>query len=95
MSYNFNDTYSIDPWDGIEQNQRTYYDGLLRQQYTRAAVYSPYVQMRVDPTAFQTRTIVFNDLIAPRANIGVIGDREMNATRLYTDSYQKRVTVER
>lgn len=95
MSYNFNDTYSIDPWSGITQNQRTYYDGTLRKQYLRSAVYSPYVKMRVDPTAFQTRTIVFNDLIAPRPNIAAIDDRAMNATRMYTDSYQQRVTVER
>lgn len=95
MSYNFNDTYSLDPWDQITLNERTWYDGLLREVYTRQSVYSNHVTMKVDLAAMRARTVVFNDLIPPRPNIGTIGNRDENASRLYTDSYQKQLTVQR
>ncbi len=87
--------YGIDPWNNITQNERTWYDPLLREQYRRNSVYSQHVTMKVDMNGPKARTIVFNDLIPPRANIAPIGNREMNATRLYTDSYQRQVTTAR
>jgi hypothetical protein len=95
MSYNFNTTYALDPWDGITQNERAWYDGLLREIYVRNSVYSQHATMKVDLSAMRSRTITFNELLPQRPYIGTIGARDMNATRLYTDSYQKQLTVQR
>lgn len=95
MAYSFETTYVLDPWEHITQNERVFYDGTLREQYTRRAVYSPYTLMKVDLGVPHARTIYFNELIAPRPNIAPIGNREMNASRLYTDSYQKSLTTAR
>lgn len=95
MSYSFETTYVLDPWENITQNERVWYDGVLREQYTRRAVYSPYTLMKVDLGVPHARTIYFNELIPPRPNIAPIGNREMNASRLYTDAYQKSITTAR
>lgn len=95
MSYNVNDTYALDPWDGITLNERTWYDGVLRERYTRTSIYSRHVTMKVDLAAKQSRTIIFNDLIPPHPYVGALPNREMNASRLYGDSFQRKVTVER
>lgn len=95
MSYDFNTTYASDPWDGIESNERDWYDGILRERYSRQAVYSPLVTMKVDLNAHRARTIHFNELLPPRPNTSVIPNREMNASRLYMDGYQKKLTVQR
>lgn len=95
MSYSFETTYVLDPWEGITQNERVWYDGQMQEQYLRRAVYSPYTLMKVDLNRPRARTIYFNELIPPRPNIAAIGNREMNASRLFTDSYQKSITTAR
>lgn len=95
MSYSFETTYVLDPWENITQKERVWYDGQMREQYNRRAVYSPYTLMKVDLGIPHARTIYFNELISPRPNISSIGNREMNASRLYTDSYQKSITTKR
>lgn len=97
MSYNFNTTYALDPWDPtkLTQNQRTWYDPVLRERYVRQSVYSQHVTMKIDTNAMQSRTVIFNDLIPPRPYIGTIGDRALNSSRLWSDSFQRRLTVDR
>lgn len=94
-SYTDYANYGVDPWDGITTNERTWYDPLLRDRYRRAAVYSPTVRYKFDLGGPRARTIVFNDLIPPRANIAPLSARATEASRLYTDSYQKEVRTER
>lgn len=93
MAYNFNTTYALDPWENITTNERVWYDGLLRERYIRSAVYSPYATMKVNMNENNARTITFNELIPPRPYIGSIANRAMDASRLYTDGYQKQVTT--
>lgn len=88
-------TYGIDPWSGITLNEREWYDPVLREFYNRAAVYSPFTTFQVDLNGPNARTIYFNDLIPPRPNIATIANRAMEATRLFTDSFQRQVTTER
>lgn len=95
MAFDFYDQYSQDPWEGITQNERTWYDPLLMDIYSRASVYSQYVRMKIDMNAVQSREIVFNSTIPPRPNIGVLGNRDKEASRLFVDSFQKRITVQR
>lgn len=87
--------YGSDPWNRIELNERTWYDPLLRDVYMRNAVYAPHATMKVDLNGPRARTIYFNDLIPPRPNIAPIDGRRMEASRLYSDSYQKDVTTAR
>lgn len=95
MAVDFYADYSRDPWSGITTNERLWYDPLLMDIYSRSSVYSQYVRMKIDLNAVQSREIVFNSLIPPRPNIGVIGNRDQEASRLYTDAFQKRITVQR
>jgi N4-gp56 family major capsid protein len=95
MAYDVNTTYALDPWDNLTLDEREWYDGFLREIYSREAVYSKFVTLQVDLSAFRTRTIHFNDLIPPRPNIAAINARTMDANRLYTDSLQKELTVAR
>jgi len=97
-AYNSADYYGADPWTGITLNERNWYDGVLRDMYMRQAVYSPHVTFKVDlnpPNMRRSRTITFNGLIAPRPNIAPISNRQMESSRLYTDSWQREVTTER
>src|SRR5215216_3190630 len=93
MAYDFNATYALDPWDAIQNNERPWYDGLLREVYQRQSVYSQRVSMQVDLTAMRSRTVTFNSLLPTRPNIASIPNREMNASRLYMDGYQNQITV--
>lgn len=95
MSYDFSNYYGVDPWNNIELNERPWYDPMLRDFYMRASVYSQHVKIKVDLNGPRARTIYFNDLIPPRPNIAAINARAMEATRLYTDSYQKQLTTAR
>lgn len=88
-------TYGIDPWNNIELNERPWYDPLLRDWYMRNSVYSQHVTFNVDLNGPKARTIYFNDLIPPRPNIAPLDARQMEATRLYSDSFQREVTTER
>lgn len=94
-TFNYADYYGADPWGDITQNERPWYDPVLREMYMRQSVYSQFATMKVDLNGPRARTIYFNDLIPPRPNIGAISARKMEATRLYTDSFQKSVTTER
>lgn len=87
--------YGVDPWNNIELNERPWYDPVLRDIYLRQSVYSQHVTMKVDLNGPKARTITFNDLIPPRPNIAPIAPRQMEATRLYGDSFQRQVTTER
>lgn len=87
--------YGVDPWSGIELNERPWYDPVLRDIYYRSSVYSQNVTMKVDLNGPKARTITFNDLIPPRPNIAPIQPRQMEATRLYSDSFQRSVDTER
>lgn len=88
--------YGVDPWNNIENNERPFYDPFLRDVYMRNSMYSQHVTMKVDLNSeVKARTIYFNDLIPPRPNIAPIANRAMDATRLYSDSYQRQVTTER
>lgn len=93
MSYNFNTTYALDPWANITTDQRQWFDPVLRERYVRKSVYSQHVPMKIDTNAMKSRTITFNDILPGRPNIGAIGDRTLNASRIYTDAYQKNLTV--
>lgn len=95
MSYNFSDYYSVDPWANITTNERPWYDPLLRDWYRRASVYSQWANFKIDLNGPKARTIYFNDYIPPRPNIAPISARQQEATRLYTDAYQKSVTTAR
>ncbi len=94
-TFDFSNYYGVDPWGDITLNERDWYDPFLRDIYLRNSVYSQHVSMKVDLNGPRARTIHFNDLIAPRPNIAPIQPRAMEATRLYTDSYQKSVTTQR
>lgn len=93
--YNFQTSYARDPWDNIDTNERPWYDPILREVYVRKAIYSPFAAMKVDLAAQSARTITFSDLIPPVPNTSPIGARQLEASRLYMDSYQRTVTVER
>lgn len=94
-TYDFTNYYGADPWGDITLNEREWYDPILRDIYYRQSVYSQHATMKVDMNGPKARTIYFNDLIPPRPNISPINARAMEATRLYTDSYQKSVTTQR
>lgn len=87
--------YGVDPWGRISQNERPWYDPVLRDFYRRSSVYAQYATFRVDMNGPKARTIYFSDLIPPRPNIAPIGNRQMEASRLHMDSYQKEVTTQR
>ena len=94
-TYDFAGFYGNDPWGDVTQNERTWYDPVLRDMYQRSSAYSQYANMKVDLNGPKARTIFFNDLIPPRPNITPLTNRAQESTRLYTDSYQKSVTTER
>ena len=94
-SYSDFANYGVDPWNGITLNERPWYDPVLRDIYMRNSVYSQHVTMKVDLNGPKARTIYFNDIIPPRPNISEINPRLMDATRLYTDSFQRSVTTAR
>lgn len=94
MAFTIN-SYLTDPWATITQNERTWYDPLLREVYVRQSVYSQLVNMYVDLNAQRTRKVVVSNIIPPRPYTAAIPDRETAASRLYTDSYRKEITVER
>lgn len=98
MSYDFTNTYHLDPWGDITQNERPWYDPVLREWYYRNSVYSQHVNMKVEMAGAGTpnaRTIYFSDIIPATPNIDPIDARKMEATRLYSDSYQRAVTTQR
>jgi len=95
-TFDFSNYYGADPWGNITTDERVWYDPILRDVYVRQSVYSQFAKFKVDLAGgARARTIVFNELIPPRPNIAPIGNRQMNATRLYTDSSQKDITVQR
>lgn len=94
-SYSDFANYGVDPWNNITLNERPWYDPVLRDIYLRNSVYSQHVTMKVDMNGPKARTIYFNDIIPPRPNIQEINPRLMDATRLYTDSFQRSVTTAR
>jgi len=87
--------YASDPWENITTNEREWYDPALRDVYIRNAVYSPHVTMKIDLNGPKARTINFNDIIPPRANIAALSNRAMESSRLHTDTYGRDVTTER
>lgn len=87
--------YARDPWDVITQDERPWYDPLLRELYMRRATYSPFTTKKIDLRENSARTVYFDDLVPMRPNIAVLADREVTATRLYTDSYRRKVETER
>jgi hypothetical protein len=95
QSYGDYANYGVDPWAGIELNERPWYDPVLRDVYMRQSVYSQHATMKVDLAGPKARTIYFNEVIPPRPNIAPIGNRQMESTRLYSDSYQKEVVTQR
>ncbi len=95
-TYDFANEYGVDPWGDITTNERQWYDPVLRDVYSRASVYSQFATFKIDLAGgARARTITFNDIIPPRANIAPIANRTMQATRLYTDAVQRDVTVQR
>src|SRR5687768_9427779 len=98
MSYDFENTYHLDPWGDITQNERPWYDPFLREWYFRNSVYSQHVAMKVEMAGAgppNARTIYFNDIIPATPNIDPLDARKMEATRLYSDSYQRAVVTAR
>lgn len=95
MAYDFQNYYGVDPWGDITLNEREWYDPVLRDMYMRSSVYSQYATFKVDMLQPRARTIYFNDLIPMRPNIAPIANRQMEATRLYTDSFQRQVQTQR
>lgn len=94
-TYDYANYYGVDPWENVTLNERNWYDPYLRAHYRRASVYSQYATFKVDMNGPKARTIYFNDLIPARPNIAPIGNRQMESSRMYTDSYQKAVTTAR
>lgn len=94
-TYDFSNQYGADPWANITLNERTWYNPNLQMSYYRQSVYSQYANFQINLAAMKSRTIVFNEMIATRPNIAPIDNRTMNATRMYTDSAHKQVTVVR
>jgi len=97
-AYDFDNFYGVDPWGDITLKERNWYDPMLRNFYMRNSVYSQHASFKIDlagPNSPRARTIYFNDLIPPRPNIATIDNRKMEASRLYTDSYQREVRTAR
>lgn len=97
-TYDYTNYYGVDPWGDITLKERDWYDPVLRDFYMRESVYSRYARFKVEmagPGTPRARKIYFNDLIPPRPNTSTISARQMEATRLYTDSYQREVETAR
>ena len=85
--------YPDNPWANLPSKEREFYDPLLREIYSRQSIYSRHIDFQFDLGATRTTKMHSFELIAPDANYGTLGNRDLWLRSNRFDTYEREITV--
>ena len=92
----FDQYYSDHPWAGIDKNQRTWYDPLLRARFKEAAVYSQFATFAQNMAGdIRTKTMVITHLYNIHPDFDPMGLRDIWMPAAHIDSGSVEITFSR
>jgi hypothetical protein len=87
--------YGNDPWSGITQNQRIYYDPVLRDVYRWKAVFAQYCRYQQSLEPYSTKTMVVSQPFDIHANFNRLALRDMSLPASHFDSRNLQISFDR
>jgi N4-gp56 family major capsid protein len=87
--------YADNPWEQVTQNQRTWYDPLLRDMYRKRAVFGQYTSFKQNLAGVSTQTMVVTQLMDLHPNINPMGNRDIWINASHFDSRNVEITFKR